>query len=128
MTRVFLVRESFNFKCLVNYLMFSFEYNSLSFATHNLLLRVHWQRRFKPRLMYLFIFLKDLLIKRIFVSSAKWCTELCSLALLKSLMCRRNSNGPKTDPCGTPFVIFSFLGMHSLILVYWYLSVSHLFV
>ena len=98
----------------------------------NLLLRIHWKRSFKSRLMYLFIFLRDLSIKRILVSSAKWCTELCSIDLARLLMYRTNSNGPKTDPCGIPCVIFSFSELQSLILVYWYLSVmkfsKHLFV
>ena len=76
----------------------------------NLLLRIHWKRSFKSRLMYLFIFLRDLSIKRILVSLAKWCTELCSIDLARSLMYRRNGNGLKTDPCGTPCVIFSFFG------------------
>ena len=118
-----------NFKCLV--ITWCFLLNIIISVSpefrDNLLLRIHWQGIFKSRLMYLFIFLRDFLIKRILVSSAKWCTELCSIALFKSLIYRRNSNGPKTDSCGTPWAIFSFSELHSLILVYWYLSVKKIF-
>ena len=104
----------------------------LSGFRDNLLLRIHWQRSFKLPLLYLFIFLRVLLIKSIFVLSAKWCTEVCFVTLYKSLMYRRNSNGSKTEPCGTPCVCFSYSELHSLILVYWYIFVrklsNHLFV
>jgi len=31
---------------------------------------------------------------------------LCSMALGKSLMYTRSNNGPKIEPCGTPYFIF----------------------
>ena len=103
----------------------------LSGFRDNLLLRIHWQRSFKLPLIYLFIFLRVLLIKRIFVLSAKGCTEVCFVTLYKSLMYRRNSNGSKTELCETPCVCFSYSELHSLILVYWYIFVrklsNHLF-
>jgi len=46
------------------------------------------------------------LVSKILVSSAnKIGRALCSTALGKSLMYTRNNNGPKIEPCGTPYFI-----------------------
>ena len=64
---------------------------------------------FKSLLMYLFIFLSDLSISNKLVSSAKWWTELFSIAWWRLLINIIKRKGPKKDPCGTPYsVSFSF--------------------
>lgn len=48
-------------------------------------------------------FLRDCLLRRRLLSPAKWWTELNSITVCKSLMTRRISGGPKTDPCFLTF-------------------------
>ena len=67
-------------------------------------------------------FLRDFTNNKWLVSSSKWCTELCMIALCKSLIKSKNNTAPSTDPCGTPYVDISLSELYSLILVYWYLS------
>ena len=50
---------------------------------------------FKSWLMCLFIFFSDLSESSRFMSSAKWCTSLYLIALLRSFMQMRNNKGPK---------------------------------
>ena len=47
----------------------------------------------------------DLLILNTFVSSAKWWTLQCFVAIWKSYMHISKSSDPNTDPWGTPLVI-----------------------
>ena len=97
----------------------------------NLLLQIHWQRSFKSWLMCLFYFFDRFVNKENIsvISKVVYRTMLYWFVQIIKLMYRRKSNGPKTDPCGTPCVSFSFSEL-SLILVY--LSVikfsNHLFV
>ena len=58
-----------------------------------------WERSW---LMYLLIFLRDLLQYNIFESLTKWCIKECVTASCRSLIYTRNNKGPKIDPCGTP--------------------------
>ena len=91
-----------------------------------LLLRNHWQRCFISWFICLFIFFKELLVQSKFVSSAKWWTELCCIALWRSFIYKRNSRGPRTDPCGTLCVIGSLLELLSFICVNWCLPIRKL--
>ena len=60
---------------------------------------------FKSLLICLLIFLSDLSMRSRFVSSAKWCTELNSTALCRSLINKIKRRGPRTDPRGMPSLI-----------------------
>ena len=60
---------------------------------------------FKSLLICLLIFLSDLSVRSRFVSSAKWCTELNSTALCRSLISQVRRRGPRTDPWGTTYLI-----------------------
>ena len=57
----------------------------------------------------------DLLIFNKFVSSAKWWTLQCFMATLRSFMYIRKSNGPNTDPWGTPLVIVDIFELKPLL-------------
>ena len=60
---------------------------------------------FKSLLICLLIFLSDLSMRSRFVLSAKWCTELNSTALCRSLINKIKRRCPRTDPWGTPYLI-----------------------
>ena len=59
---------------------------------------------FKSLLICLLIFLSDLSMRSRFVS-AKWCTELNSTTLCRSLRNKIKRRGPRTDPWGMPYLI-----------------------
>ena len=73
---------------------------------------IHWTTNFKSLFICLFIFFIDLSVRMRLVSSAKWWTELNSTDLYKSLMNKINRRGPKTDSCGTPYIIYFLLDWH----------------
>ena len=62
-------------------------------------------------------FLRDFLVNKRLVSSAKWCTKLCMIALCNPLIEIRNNKGPSNDPCGTPCIDICLLELRSLIVV-----------
>ena len=53
------------------------------------------------------IYFKFLPDKNILVSSANKTDRLVVVIVVKSLMYSKKNNGPRIDPCGTPYFIFS---------------------
>ena len=73
--------------------------------------RSHWFRDFRSVFrfltMFLFRFCSLFLIEyRRLVSSAKCRTVECLIQVWRSLIYMRNSRGPRTDPCGTPCLMY----------------------
>ena len=62
----------------------------------------HRTKRDQSLLISLLICFRDLLIRNMLVSSAKWWILLFLIETCKSLIKIRNNSGPKTEPCGTP--------------------------
>ena len=65
----------------------------------------HWTRNFKSLLTTLFICLTESLMFKRQVSSAKWKVSECFIAMLRSFMKIKKSNGPRTEPYWTPYFI-----------------------
>ena len=53
--------------------------------------------------------LREILVYNRFVSSAKSCIFEFFIDRLKSFMYMRNNEGPKMEPCGTPFNGLDFI-------------------
>ena len=92
------------FRCFVILLFLGLKIiSSVLFALMEILFALShcliWERSW---LMYLLIFLRDLLQYNIFVSSAKWCIKECVTASCRSFIYTRNNKGPKIDPWGAP--------------------------
>ena len=81
-----------------------------------------WERSW---MIYLFIFLSDLCENKILVSSAKWRIIEWEIASFRMLIYIRNSKGPSTDPCGTPWVTSILSETVSLTIVCWILFVRY---
>ena len=75
-----------------------------------------WERSW---LIYLFIFLSV----KMLVSSAKWRIIEWEIASFRLLIYIRNSKGPSTNPCGTPWVTSILSETGSLTIVCWILFV-----
>ena len=60
---------------------------------------------------------------KIIVSSANWANRIWFEDLCMSLIYKRKSNGPNTDPCGTPNVMFDIeeleLWLRHIVSNYW---------
>ena len=85
------------FSCFVILLLLGLKIkSSVLFALREILFALShctiWQR---SSLMYLLIYLRDLLQYNIFVSSEKWCIKECVTASCRSLIYTRNNKGPK---------------------------------
>ena len=63
----------------------------------------HWIRNLRSLLTTLFIFLIDSLMLNRQVSSAKWKISEFFIAILRSLIKIKKSNGSRTKPWGTPY-------------------------
>jgi hypothetical protein len=73
--------------------------------------RRHWLRDFRSVFrfltMFLFLFCSLFLIEyRRLVSSAKCRTVECLMQVWRSFIYIKNNRGPKTDPCGTPCLVY----------------------
>ena len=91
------------FRCFVILLFLGLKIiSSVLYALREILFALsHYTTWERSWLMYLLIFLRDLLQYNIFVSSAKWCIKECITASCRSLRVQNNKDR-KTDPCGTP--------------------------
>ena len=84
----------------------------------------HFVRFFRPILMNLLRCFA--LIFNKFVSSAKWWTLQSFMAALRSFMDMRKSNGPNTDPWGTPLVMADMFKLKPLIETNCFRSVKYI--
>ena len=80
-----------------NYVLLAFKF--ILFA------RSHCTSRARLWFISLFSLFRNLFMKSKFVSSAKWCTLLVFTDVWRSFINNIKSNDPKTEPCGTPWVI-----------------------
>ena len=80
--------------------------------------------------MGLFNILEDLLMWSRLVSSAKWCTCQNIIAWHKSFIYFGKSEGPISEPCGTPYVSVHLLDLKPLMVTLFsvmYIVSSNLF-
>ena len=98
-------------RCLVMILFLGLNITSsvLLVFKDSLFALIHWTTYYKSLFICLFIFFIDLSVRIRLVLSVKWWTELNSTDLCKSLINIINRRGPKTDPCGTPYIKYFLL-------------------
>ena len=91
---------------MMSFVLPTFRYNLLTFN--------HWESFFRSWFLFILRSIRDGLDCRIFVSSAMWYALGCFIHLLRPFMYIRKKCGPKTEPWGTPAMIFIVLNNNLL--------------